>query len=125
MSVSPDRTLYTKRQLRAMICAALGGRAAEELALGSEEVTNGAASDLKKAKEIAAAMASDWAMGDGGDETRDEKAILQSAMEETRRLLMQNRPLLDRLADELLQKETLEEGELKRILSSNGQASIE
>ncbi len=117
MSVSPDRTLYTKRQLKAMICAALGGRAAEELALGSDEVTNGAASDLKKAKEIAAAMANDWAMGDGAND--DEKAILQSAMEETRRLLIQKRALLDDLAGALLQKETLEEGELSALFASS------
>ena len=122
ISVSPDRTLYTRRQLKAMICAALGGRAAEELALGKEDVTNGAASDLKKAKEIAAAMANDWAMGDGAnDEGRAEKAILQSAMEETKGLLIRHRALLDELAGALLQKETLEEGALQSILSSSRQ----
>ena len=102
-----------------MICAALGGRAAEELALGSDEVTNGAASDVKKAKEIAAAMAGEWAMGSGADENQDQKAILADAMEQTRTLLQENGGLLHRLAQALLQKETLEEEELNTILSSS------
>ena len=119
MSVSPDRTLYTRRQLEAMICAALAGRAAEELALGREDVTNGAASDLKKAREIAAAMANDWAMGEGMDGQRDERAIFGNAMEKTRALLRLHRSHLERLARELLQKETLEETALSALLASS------
>ena len=115
MSVSPDRTLYTRRQLEAMICAALGGRAAEELILGREDVTNGAANDLKKARDIAAAMAKEWALGEAGEE---EQPILDRAMGRTRALLSAHRPLLETLAQALLQRETLDEGALEEIFTA-------
>jgi cell division protease FtsH len=70
MSVQPDKLLHTRRDLIAVICAALGGRAAEEMLLGRENVTTGAANDLKKAREIAAAMAKDYAMGKPATRTR-------------------------------------------------------
>ena len=91
----------------------------QELALGRENVTNGAASDLKKARDIAAAMAQDWAMGDGPDGQQAEKAILRSAMDRTLALLRAHRALLDRLARELRKKETLEEADLSALLASS------
>ena len=102
-----------------MICAALGGRAAEEMLLGRDNVTVGAADDLKKAREIAADMANDWAMGEGMDGQRDERAIFGNAMEKTRALLRLHRSHLERLARELLQKETLEETALSALLASS------
>ncbi len=117
MSVQPDKLLHTRRDLIAMICAALGGRAAEELLLGRENVTTGAASDLKKAREIAAAMAKDYAMGETGDPDRDENTILIQAMDSARACLKDHRDALERLANALLMKETLREKELKEILT--------
>ncbi|MBQ9262765.1 MAG: AAA family ATPase [Clostridia bacterium] len=118
MSVQPDRLLHTKSQLTAMICAALGGRAAEEMLLGQENVTTGAASDLKKAREIAAAMASEFAMGETGDAAKDQQQIFQSAFDCTRACLRDNRERLDRLAQALMEKETLLEQEIDQILTS-------
>ena len=112
MSVEEDRLLHTKRELFAMICAALGGRAAEEMLLGTEDVTTGAASDLKRAREIAAAMATEFAMGDTGESGQDEKLIFQKAFDAARRCLGEHREQLECLARALLEKETLGEEDI-------------
>ena len=117
MSVQPDRLLLSRKDLLAMICAALGGRAAEEMLLGRENVTTGAANDLKKAREIAAAMAKDYAMGETGDPDKDENAILADAMERASVCLKEHRETLEKLAKALLIKETLRENDLKEILT--------
>ena len=100
-----------------MLCAALGGRCAEELVFGPDEVTTGAANDLQKAREIAARMAEDWAMGETGDIEADKKQLLTQAREQTLARLQAERSKLDVLADALLKRETLREEELQEILS--------
>ena len=117
MSVQPDKLLHTRRDLIAVICAALGGRAAEEMLLGRENVTTGAANDLKKAREIAAAMAKDYAMGETGDPDKDENMILLESMNRARACLKDHRETLERLAQALLTKETLRENDLAEILA--------
>ena len=117
MSVLPDRLLYTKKELIAMICAALGGRAAEEMILGMENVTTGAANDLKKAREIAKAMTEEFGMGETGQDAEDEKMILRAAMETARKCLDENRSRLETLAQGLLEKETLLESDIAAILN--------
>lgn len=119
MSVQPDRLLYSRQDMMAMICAALGGRAAEEMLLGRENVTTGSANDLKKAKEIASSMAKDYAMGDTGDPDRDESLILRQAMDRARACLKEHREALEKLAKTLLIKETLRENEISEILTHN------
>lgn len=111
-SVQPDRLFHTRRELMAMLSAALGGRAAEEGLLGPENVTTGAAGDLKKAREIARSMAEEWAMGRGEGTEKDMRAIEQEAMEAARACLERNREVLERVAQALLQRETLGEEEL-------------
>ena len=119
MSVQPDKLMHTKSELMGMIAAALGGRAAEEMLLGKENVTTGAANDLKKAKEIASAMAEEWGMGDTGDGAQDQKAILTAAMSAARQCLAENKVALEKLAAALMDKETLREDEIARILQTN------
>lgn len=116
MSVQPDKLLHTKAELTAMICAALGGRAAEEMLLGRDNVTTGAANDLKRARDIASAMAGEFAMGDTGDADKDWKLILQKAMEQTRACLEAHKETLSALAEKLMEKETLREEEIGKIL---------
>lgn len=118
MSVPKDRLLHTRSQLMGMLCAALGGRAAEEMLLGRENVTTGAASDLKKAREIASAMAGEFMMGDTGDPEADRRQILDAAFALTRKCLQEHRAALERLADALMDRETLREEEILAILAS-------
>ena len=77
---------------------------------------SGAAGDLKKAREIAAAMAGEWAMGDTGDPKADDQAILRCAMEAAREALRRNEGALRRLADALIQRETLTGEEIEGIV---------
>ncbi|MBR4359552.1 MAG: AAA family ATPase [Clostridia bacterium] len=117
MSVQPDRQLRTRKELMAMISVALGGRAAEEMLLGQDDVTTGAANDLKRAREIASAMAREWAMGKTGDPAADEKDILREAMETARQCLQRYESALQGLAQALLTRETLLEEELRPLLA--------
>lgn len=122
MSIQPDKMLHTKKELFSMICAALGGRAAEEMIFGPDQITTGASGDLKKAREIAAAMAGEFGMGQTSDQDRDRKAIFQQAMTETLSCLKQNLIYLHALASALLERETLEEEDIDSLLSLNASA---
>jgi ATP-dependent Zn protease len=102
---------------------ALAGRAAEEVVFG--RVTNGAANDLEKVTEIARHMVFDWgmsesvtsrtmradnyALSEATKRVRDEEQarLTDGAYEEALRLLKKHRPPLDRIANALLEKETL------------------
>src|SRR5205807_1742348 len=128
-----DRYMETKEELIDMMKIALAGRAAEQVVFG--RVTNGAASDLEKATEIARAMVFEWGMSEVvtsrtlradnyalSEETKrlrdSEQALLtDSAYFEALRLLKKHRASLDRLAAALLQKETLVRDEVVAMLA--------
>jgi cell division protease FtsH len=126
-----DRYLKTREELLDYMTVLLGGRVAEQVVF--DAITTGASDDLKRVAEIAQAMIHDYAMGTAnigrspdGDvrlsETtlriRDEER--QELIEEARRaahgLIMANRPHLDALAAELLDKEVLDRPAIDRIM---------
>jgi cell division protease FtsH len=128
-----ERYLETKDELLDWMVMALAGRAAEELVFG--RVTNGAANDLEKVTQIARAMVFEWGMGQSvtsrtmradnyalSEETKrlrdSEQALLTDhAYTESVRLLSKHRVALDRIADALLEKETLVREELIEIFA--------
>ena len=130
---SEDRYLETKEELVDMLKIALAGRAAEQVVFG--RVTNGAASDLEKATEIARAMVFEWGMSDVvssrtlradnyalSEETKRTRDIEQArltdeAYAEAVRLLEKHRAPLDRLTVALLEKETINREEVLHLLS--------
>lgn len=59
-----DRYSITKRRLNSQITALYGGRAAEELVFGSDRITTGAASDIKRATELTRNMVMQWGLSD-------------------------------------------------------------
>lgn len=59
-----DSGLYTFKYLRSQLAVALGGRVAEEIIYGTEEVTTGASSDLQKVRGLARRMISQWGFRD-------------------------------------------------------------
>ena len=59
-----DELLLTKKQLLARMDVAMGGRVAEELIYGTENITTGASSDFQHATAIATAMVTKYAMSD-------------------------------------------------------------
>jgi ATP-dependent Zn protease len=117
----------------------LAGRAAEQVVFG--RVTNGAASDLEKATEIARSMVFEWGMSDTvtsrtlradnyalSEETKrvrdhEQARFTDSAYAEAVRLVEKHRHSLDRLANALLEKETLFREELEQMLADVEQES--
>ncbi len=128
-----DRYLHTKEELFDLLKVLLAGRAAEHVVFG--RITNGAANDLERATEIAKAMIFEFGMGEEvtsrtmradnyslsehAKRLRDEEQghLTAGAYEEAKRLIAKHRSSLDRLATELLKKETLNRSELDVLLA--------
>jgi cell division protease FtsH len=139
-----DRYSMTRDQILAVIQHAMGGRAAEELIFG--HISTGASNDLKQATEHARLMVCQYGMSDsigpvslgdeGGDvflgrdfvhrkEYSEQRAqevdaeitkILLGCYEDAKRLLTENREILDRVSVSLLERETLEGAELTLLI---------
>lgn len=127
-----EKYLNTKSELDAMLIGLLAGRAAEELVF--DTVTTGASNDIERATKLARAMVTQYGMSerfglmglesvqnrylDGravlncGEATASEidkevMQMLKAAYEEAKRLLSENRDALDKIADFLIEKETI------------------
>src|SRR5438445_595788 len=129
---SEDRYMQTKEELVDMMKIALAGRAAEEVVFG--RVTNGAASDLEKATQMARSMVFEWGMSEVvqsrtmradnyalSEETKrlrdnEQARLTDGAYSEAVRLVAKHRSPLDRLAHALLEKETLVRDEVTTLL---------
>lgn len=135
-----EKFLNTKSELQAMLVGLLAGRAAEEIVF--DTVTTGASNDIERATSIARAMVTQYGMSekfglmglesvqhkylDGravlncGEETAGEidkevMLMLKNAYEEAKRLLTENRDALDKIADFLIEKETITGKEFMEI----------
>lgn len=135
-----EKFLNTKKELEAMLVGYLGGRAAEELVF--DTVTTGAANDIEQATKVARAMITQYGMSerfglmglsetqnqylDGravlncGDATATEidhevMKLLKKSYDEAKRLLSENREVMDKIADFLIQKETITGKEFMKI----------
>ena len=124
-----------------MLVSTLGGRAAEEIVFDS--VTTGASNDIEKATSIARAMVTQYGMSERfglmglakvenqyltgrailecGDNTATEidnevMRILKNSYEEALRILKENREVMDKLAEFLIEKETITGKEFMKIL---------
>jgi cell division protease FtsH len=131
-----DRYMQTKEELVDLMKIALAGRAAEQVVFG--RVTNGAASDLEKATQIARSMVFEWGMSDNvssrtmradnyalSEETKrlrdsEQARLTDEAYAEAVRLVQKHRTALDRVANALLEKETLDKPELEALLTGVG-----
>jgi cell division protease FtsH len=129
-----ERYLHTKEEFLDVMKIALGGRAAEQVVFG--RVTNGASNDLEKVTEIARAMVFEYGMSEASpsrtmradnyalsEETKrlrdsEQARLTDHAYEEAQRLLVKHRVSLDRLAGQLLERETLTRDELYELLGT-------
>ncbi|KAJ3359053.1 hypothetical protein GGF32_009665 [Allomyces javanicus] len=130
-----DKDNYTKTEYLAMMDVAMGGRAAEELLYGADHVTSGAHNDLQQATNIARRMVTQLGMSDAVGMmaiSDDDWAALSPATKElveneTRRLvenayrrakgvLKANQEGLARLANALVEYETLTREEMERAV---------
>ncbi|CCQ50895.1 Cell division protein FtsH [Crocosphaera watsonii WH 8502] len=141
--------LMSRSYLQNQMAVALGGRVAEEIIFGEEEVTTGAASDLQQVARVARQMITRFGMSDrlgpvalgrqngnvflGRDIASDRdfsnetasaideevRGLVDTAYARAKDVLESNRQILDTLADMLVEKETVDSDELQQILSTN------
>ena len=138
-----DTHCESKKSLLNHICTSLGGRAAEEIALS--DITNGASGDIKSATKLAKKMVCDWGMSDlgpisynenqehiflGKEISRSEnisektaelidnqvKKIIDTQLERARKLVLDNKALLEKIAQALLERETIDGAEVTAIV---------
>ncbi|GBF54004.1 cell division protein FtsH [Microcystis sp. 0824] len=141
--------LYSRAYLQNQMAVALGGRLAEEIIFGEEEVTTGASNDLQQVARVARQMVTRFGMSDRlgpvalgrqsgnvflgrdiasdrdfSDETAaaiDEEVrnLVEQAYRRAKEVLVNNRAILDQLAQMLVEKETVDAEELQNILANN------
>jgi cell division protease FtsH len=145
--------MYSFKYLCAQLTVALGGRVAEEIIYGKDEITTGASNDLQQVRNIARRMVSQWgfaneAMGgapvgweamEGSSlmsaktmsaETEKQiddqvKALVKVAYATTLKTLRDNRAFLDEMAERLVEEETLDFTQLVQMRDDIGaQASV-
>ncbi|KAI8898857.1 peptidase family M41-domain-containing protein [Globomyces pollinis-pini] len=132
-----DQTSQTREQLLASLDVAMGGRVAEELIYGAQQVTTGASNDLQNATHTARAMVLHYGMSDKvgliswSDEEfaraspatkatiEDEiKQMLDESYSRVTKLLKQKDRELHALAVALVEQETLDLNEVKQIIEN-------
>jgi cell division protease FtsH len=141
-----EQGLISRSQLVARIAGAMGGRAAEEEIFGYDEVTTGAGGDLQQVTEMARQMVTRFGMSDlgplslegqggevflgGGLMSRAEyseevasriddrvRQIIEHSHQIARKLIRDNRQVIDRLVELLIEKETIGGDEFRQIVA--------
>ncbi|MBA3332922.1 MAG: hypothetical protein H0U30_02930, partial [Actinobacteria bacterium] len=128
-----DRYLHTREEFVDLMMVFLAGRAAEQVVFG--RITNGAANDLERVTHIARSMVFEYGMSEIApsrtmradnyalsEETKrlrdsEQARLTDQAYDEALRLLLKHRTPLDRVAEALLERETLDRAELEALLS--------
>ncbi|MEQ8753567.1 MAG: ATP-dependent zinc metalloprotease FtsH3 [Coleofasciculus sp. G1-WW12-02] len=144
-----DSGLYSRSYLQNQMAVALGGRIAEEIIFGEEEVTTGASNDLQQVARVARQMimrfgmsdrlgpvalgrqngnmflgrdiASDRDFSDTTAATIDEEVrkLVDEAYHRAKDVLVNNKHILDKLSAMLIEKETVDAEELQELLAEN------
>jgi cell division protease FtsH len=147
-----EHGLITRTQIIAMISSTLGGRAAEEIIFGEAEVTTGASNDLEKVTSLARQMVTKFGMSDlgpialegqeqpvflGNDSMKrteyseaiaaridaQVRTIITQAHERAKNIIRENRPLIDRIVDTLIEQETIDGEQFRELVSKFSQSS--
>jgi cell division protease FtsH len=141
-----DRYSMSKAKLLAELVKAMGGRAAEEIIFGPDNVSNGASGDIKQATDITRRMITEWGMsdklgmiayGDNGQEVflghsvtqqksvseatardidAEIKLVIDHAYSEAKRILIERIDDLKAIANGLLEYETLSGDEIRQVM---------
>ncbi|MEH2200165.1 ATP-dependent zinc metalloprotease FtsH [Nostoc sp.] len=147
-----EQGLISRSQLKSRITATLGGRAAEEIVFGKPEVTTGASNDLQQVTGMARQMVTRFGMSELGplslenqsgevflgrdwmnksDYSEEIAAKIDSQVREivnnsyirAKELLEENRIVLERLVDLLIEEETIEGDSFRQIVVDNAQVA--
>jgi cell division protease FtsH len=141
-----DRYSFTKQRLNSQICSLFGGRIAEEIIFGAENVTTGASNDIERATDIARKMVTKWGLSEKlgplayaedegevflgrsvtqhknvSDDTahaidREIRHIIDSNYARAKDILVQHLPILHAMAEALMKYETLDTGQIQRLM---------
>ncbi|MBE9041680.1 ATP-dependent zinc metalloprotease FtsH3 [Oscillatoriales cyanobacterium LEGE 11467] len=144
-----DSGLYSRSYLQNQMAVALGGRIAEEIIFGDEEVTTGASNDLQQVARVARQMVTRFGMSDRlgpvtlgrqqgnmflgreisaerdfSEETasaidEEVRRLVDQAYERAKQVMLENRHLLDQIAKMLIEKETVDSEELQELINNN------
>jgi cell division protease FtsH len=145
-----DQLSVTKLKYKSKIAMAMGGKVAEELIFGPENVTSGASSDIQQITKIARAMVTQFGMSNelgnidfineqqtylgpssgniqAGPETQEKidseiRRIVDEGYDTAKKILTKNRKKLDNLALGLLEYETLTGEEITKVM--NGESLV-
>lgn len=132
LTIPEDKSYHRIDYLKNKIKVSLGGRAAEEIIFGKDKISTGAHGDISQSTDIALKMVAEYGMGEtlgliklssvgslynsyGNPVIEECKNLVDKLYEETLELLKENRASLDKIAQELLEKETLYEDELNKL----------
>jgi cell division protease FtsH len=137
-SPDQDQSLISASSLKARIAGFLGGRAAEQIVFGTDQVTSNAGNDLQQVDRVARAMVTQVGMSSVGQIAIDQGGMMGPSYSEdlagkidlaikelsdegyltALKIVVENRACLDKLADELYERETLNQEEVKKIVAS-------
>lgn len=141
-----DRYSHSKRRLESQLASLFGGRVAEELIFGADNVTTGASNDIMRATEIARKMVTSWGLSGMGpltfgqeesevflgrsvsqnkevsDKTAQQideevRIIVDRNYQRAHDLLVANMDTLHRMAEGLLKYETIDNQQIKEVMS--------
>lgn len=147
-----DKLSMSYRQMMSRMAVMMGGRVAEEIVFGKDAITSGASSDIEQATRLARAMVTQWGYSDElgtvayGENQREVflghsvaqsqnvseataqkidseiKRLVDWGLEEARRILTERRDDLEKIAQGLLEFETLSGDEIKALM--NGERPV-
>ena len=142
-----DKYSMTNQQLRSQLASLFGGRVAEELVYGKDNVTTGASNDIERASAIARNMVTKWGLSDSmgplaygenedevflgrsvtqhkhiSDEThrqldQEVRRIIDEAYAAARKILEEHRDRLEMMAEALMRYETIDVKQIDQIMA--------
>ena len=138
-----DRYSMSRRQLFSQLCSLFGGRIAEELVGGLDAVTTGASNDIERATQMARNMVTKWGLTEkmgpvlyGEDESQqpgggnahysedtsreidqEVRTILDDAYSQAKKLLEDNRDILEAMKDALMEYETIDADQVDDLMN--------
>ncbi|MGC2235135.1 MAG: ATP-dependent zinc metalloprotease FtsH [Pyrinomonadaceae bacterium] len=141
-----DRHSYTKEYIMSQIAILMGGRLAEEIYFGADNVTTGASNDIERATELARSMVCEYGMSELGPLTfgkkeeqiflgreisqhrdysedtaikidQEVKKIIALQYDKARNVIVENGEAMVRLSETLLERETLDGVQIRRVVA--------
>lgn len=135
LTIPEDNNYHRADYLKNKIKVLLAGRASEEITFGKSKISTGAENDISHSTDIALKMITEYGMGEtlglvklssvgslyssyGNLVIEECKEFIDILYDETLSLLMDNKTLLNKIALNLLEKETLHEDEIEKLLKN-------